>query len=73
MSLAHYKQEHLDQAVKLREHGMKSRQVAEKAREREVASRMEAERRKQEAQKVEKELIKVREVGENKAREVLVL
>jgi hypothetical protein len=39
----------LDQAVKLREHGMKARQVAEKAREREVASRIEAERRKQEA------------------------
>ena len=52
---------------------MRSRQVAEKAREREVVSRMEAERRKQEAQKVEKELMKVREVAENKAREVLVM
>jgi hypothetical protein len=34
---------------------------------------MEAERRKQEAQKVEKELMKVREVAENKAREVLLM
>ena len=52
---------------------MKIRQVVEKAREREVASKMEAERRKQETQKVEKELMKVREVAESKSREVIVM
>ena len=34
---------------------------------------MEAERRKQEALKVERELIKVREVAESKAREVVLM
>jgi len=38
-----------------------------------VAAKMEAERRRQEANKVEKELIKTREALETKGREIMVM